>query len=87
MIKGILTEGQYDEVLDLLLKVGEVLRCELDKMSLSLIDFKIEIGFDENGKPYVVDEITPGIWRAYDPETKSIPNQIECAVLVLAKIE
>lgn len=44
-------------------------------MGLTLIDFKIEVGYDENGKMYVVDEITPDIWRVRD-EKGNIPNQI-----------
>ena len=54
-------------------------------MGLTLIDFKIEVGYDENGKMYVVDEITPDIWRVRD-EQGNIPNQIDCAKLILEKI-
>jgi len=85
IMKGILREGQYDEALDVLVKVGEVLRDDLAKINLTLIDFKIEIGYDEAGKMYVVDEITPDIWRVRD-ENGNIPNQIDCAKLLLEKI-
>lgn len=85
IMKGILKQGQYDEALDILVKVGEVLRKELVKMGLTLIDFKIEVGYDENGKIYVVDEITPDIWRVRDKDGK-IPNQIDCAKLILDMI-
>lgn len=84
-MKGLLSEGQYDEGLDILVKVGEILKVELAKMDLKLIDFKIEIGYDENGKMYVVDEITPDIWRVKEPNG-NIPNQIDCAQLILDKI-
>lgn len=84
-MKGLLAEGQYQEGLDILTKVGAVLRTELAKMGLKLIDLKIEIGYDENGKIYVVDEITPDIWRVKD-ENGNIPNQIDCAKLLLEKI-
>ena len=77
--------GQYDEALGILVKVGEVLKKELAGMGLTLIDFKIEVGYDENGKMYVVDEITPDIWRVRD-EQGNIPNQIDCAKLILEKI-
>ena len=86
LLKGILSEGQYDEGLQVLVKVGEVLRKELAKMDLMLIDFKIEIGYDEDGKMYVVDEITPDIWRVKDRDGK-IPNQIDCAKLILERIK
>ena len=54
-------------------------------MNLQLIDFKIEVGYDEEGKIYVADEITPDIWRVKD-ENGNIPNQIDCAQMILAKI-
>jgi len=85
IMKGILAEGQYGAALDILTKVGEVLKKELAEMELTLIDFKIEVGYDENGKIYVVDEITPDIWRVRDKNGK-IPNQIDCAKLILDKI-
>lgn len=86
IMKGLLSEGQFDEGLDVLTKVGAVLREELAKLGLKLIDLKIEIGYDENGKMYVVDEITPDIWRVKD-ENGNIPNQIDCAKMILAKIK
>lgn len=49
-MKGILQPGQYDEALDILTKVGAVLREALAEMNLTLIDFKIEIGYDNDGK-------------------------------------
>lgn len=86
IMKGLLVEGQYSEALDILVKVGEVLKKELAKMELTLIDFKIEVGYDEKGKMYVVDEITPDIWRVKD-KNGSIPNQIDCAKLILDKLK
>lgn len=85
IMKGLLVEGQYDEALRITEMVGEVLKKELAQMGLTLIDFKIEIGYDESGKMYVVDEITPDIWRVRDTDG-NIPNQIECSKLILKKI-
>lgn len=85
LMKGLLREGQYDEALGILVKVGAVLKEELAKLDLQLIDFKIEVGYDESGKIYVADEITPDIWRVKDKDGH-IPNQIDCAKLVLDKI-
>jgi len=85
LMKGILSEGQYDEALDITVRVGEVLKKELASLGLTLIDFKIEVGYDENGKIYVADEITPDIWRVRD-ENGNIPNQIDCAKMLLAKL-
>lgn len=85
IMKGLLKEGQYDEALHILVKVGEVLRKELAQMDLSLIDFKIEIGYDEKGKMYVADEITPDIWRIKD-KNGNIPNQVDCSKMLLKKL-
>ncbi len=85
IMKGFLAPGQYNEALDILVRVGDVLRKELNGMNLTLIDLKIEIGYDENGKIYVADEITPDIWRIKD-ENGNIPNQIDCAKIITEKI-
>lgn len=85
LMKGLLHEGQYDEALDILKKVGEVLKAELAPLGLTLIDFKIEIGYDENGKMYVADEITSDIWRVRD-ENGNIPNQIDCSQMLIKKL-
>lgn len=85
IMKGMLVEGQYAEAQELVVRVGEVLKKELATMGLTLIDFKVEVGFDESGKVYVADEITPDIWRVRD-ENGNIPNQIDCAQMILKKI-
>lgn len=86
LMKGILKEGQYEEAQNVVLSVGEVLKKELASMNLTLIDFKIEVGYDETGKIYLADEITPDIWRVKDPDG-NIPNQIDCAKMILEKIK
>ena len=85
LMKGLLKEGQYDEAQAIVLKVGEVLKNELASLDWTLIDFKIEVGYDENGKIYVADEITPDIWRIRD-ENGNIPNQLDCSKALLGKI-
>ena len=85
IMKGMLKPGMFDKGLEIVEQVGEVLKEELKKMDLTLIDFKIEIGFDEEGNLFVVDEITPDIWRVKD-KNGVIPNQIDCAKLILDKI-
>ncbi len=85
LMKGILKEGQYEEAQKVVLSVGEVLKKELASMNLTLIDFKIEVGYDETGKIYLADEITPDIWRVKDTHG-NIPNQIDCAKMILEKI-
>lgn len=85
LLKGLLAPGQYEEALGVLIKVGEVLKKELATMGYTLIDFKIEMGYDESGRVVVADEVTPDIWRIKDKSGR-IPNQIECAKMLLDKI-
>jgi len=85
LMMGLLQEGEYDKTLQLLIRIGEVLRHELAEMGLRLIDFKIEIGFDSDRNIYLADEITPDIWRVQD-EDGNIPNQIDCANILLQRI-
>lgn len=85
IMKGLLKEGQYDEALGILKRVGEVLKAELAPLGLTLLDFKIEVGYDETGKMYVADEITPDIWRVRD-ENGNIPNQIDCSQMLIKKL-
>ena len=85
IMKGLLREGEYQKTLELLTRVGEVLRAELKELGLTLIDFKLEFGFDADRNIYIADEITPDIWRIKD-KSGSIPNQIDCAKLILDRI-
>ena len=85
IMKGLLKPGQYDAAIDLLGHAGEVLRDEIAKLNLTLIDFKVEVGFDEKGVVMIADEITPDIWRVKD-ENGNIPNQIDCAKMILERI-
>lgn len=86
IMKGLLGEGQYDKALDILVKVGEVLQKELAEMGLTLIDFKIEFGFDKQGNIFVADEITPDIWRIWDKEG-NIPDQVGASKLLLERMK
>ena len=85
LMKGMLAPGQYEAALALLVKAGDVLRAELVTLGLTLIDFKLEFGFDASGAICIADEITPDIWRVKD-EHGNIPDQIQCAKLILQKI-
>ena len=86
LLKGILKEGEYQKAIDLLIKTGEILKNELKKIGLTLIDFKLEFGFDEHRNICIADEITPDIWRVQD-ENGNIPNQINCAIIIIEKLD
>ncbi|MCL2299508.1 MAG: phosphoribosylaminoimidazolesuccinocarboxamide synthase [Firmicutes bacterium] len=85
LMKGMLQPGDYQKGLNLLVKAGDILRAELAQLGLKLIDFKLEFGFDAQRNICIADEITPDIWRVQDEEG-NIPNQIDCAKLLLERI-
>lgn len=66
----ILTEEQLLEAKGILAKVGEIVRGELEKANMKLIDMKMELGFDENGEIVVIDEISQDCIRANDITTE-----------------
>lgn len=51
------------------LKVNEILSSFFDERGIILVDFKIEVGKDENGQPMLADEISPDTCRFWDKET------------------
>ena len=51
------------------LKVNEVLAPYFDEKGVTLVDFKIEVGRDENGQLMLADEISPDTCRFWDKET------------------
>jgi phosphoribosylaminoimidazole-succinocarboxamide synthase len=51
------------------LKVNEVLASYFDEKGVVLVDFKIEVGRDENGNLMLADEISPDTCRFWDKET------------------
>ena len=85
LMKGMLQPGDYQKGLDLLVKAGEILRAELAQLGLKLIDFKLEFGFDADRNICIADEITPDIWRV-QTQAGDIPNQIDCAKMLLERI-
>jgi phosphoribosylaminoimidazole-succinocarboxamide synthase len=82
LMKNLLQPGQYQTALNQLTAIGAVLRAELARFDLTLIDFKVEFGFDAGGNICVADEITPDIWRVRDGNGV-IPDQIQCAATIL----
>jgi phosphoribosylaminoimidazole-succinocarboxamide synthase len=51
------------------LKVNEILAPFFDEKGVLLVDFKIEVGRDANGKLMLADEISPDTCRFWDKET------------------
>ena len=51
------------------LKVNEILAPFFDERGISLVDFKIEVGRDADGRLMLADEISPDTCRFWDKET------------------
>jgi phosphoribosylaminoimidazole-succinocarboxamide synthase len=54
---------------DLGLRVNEVLAPYFDEKGVTLVDFKIEVGRDQNGNLMLADEISPDTCRFWDKES------------------
>ncbi len=65
----ILTEEEFKNAKDILKNVGEIIKKELSKANMKLIDMKIELGFDNDNQIVVIDEISQDCIRANDKET------------------
>lgn len=60
---------ELDELRAFGLRVNERLFAKFARVGLQLIDFKIEVGRDEEGKLFLADEISPDTCRLWDSKT------------------
>jgi phosphoribosylaminoimidazole-succinocarboxamide synthase len=66
----ILTPDQLKNSFEIAQKINHVLVNYFSGLGVDLIDFKIEIGVDENNQYYLADEISPDSCRLWDQKTK-----------------
>ncbi|ACN83630.1 phosphoribosylaminoimidazolesuccinocarboxamide synthase [Brachyspira hyodysenteriae] len=62
----------YDElkyIYEVTAKVNNLLKDALDKIGITLVDFKVEFGKNDKGEILLADEITPDTCRFWDKET------------------
>ena len=62
----------YDElkyIYEVTSKVNNLLKDALDKIGITLVDFKVEFGKNSKGEILLADEITPDTCRFWDKET------------------
>ena len=64
------TYEELDEMYELTSDINDILIELFDKMNIILVDFKIEMGKDSNGKIILADEISPDTCRLWDKDTK-----------------
>lgn len=63
---NILTADEYEEIVDLTVKISEVVKEELAQKGLDLYDIKLEFGRDQDtGEVLLIDEISGGNMRVY----------------------
>jgi phosphoribosylaminoimidazole-succinocarboxamide synthase len=66
----IATKEELEELKQLGLKVNKIIYDYFDKIGITLVDFKIEIGKTTDGKLVIADEVSPDTMRLWDKETK-----------------
>ena len=68
-VLGICSEETLDELKSRALQVNSVLGPWLSDAGLTLVDFKLEFGFDESGELLLGDEISPDTCRIWEAES------------------
>ena len=62
-------EGELEELKRLGREINVILRSFFAKKGLNLVDFKVEFGYDKEGKIVLADEISPDSCRFWDMES------------------
>tara|TARA_B100000886_G_scaffold331719_1_gene283547 strand:- start:320 stop:1045 length:726 start_codon:yes stop_codon:yes gene_type:complete len=65
-IMNILSPQDLDLIIDLTVKINEILKSFFYGIKLQLVDFKLEFGYDFNNKIILGDEISPDNCRLWD---------------------
>ncbi|SFJ45416.1 phosphoribosylaminoimidazolesuccinocarboxamide synthase [Thermoflavimicrobium dichotomicum] len=64
------SEEQLHEMKTIALQVNELIRGQMDRLGITLVDFKLEFGIDAEGRVLLADEISPDTCRFWDQRTK-----------------
>ena len=73
---GLLTPAQRQELERLAMAVNACLRQFFAGIALQLVDFKIELGFNAEGRLVVADEISPDTCRLWDLQVADAQDRI-----------
>ena len=68
---NILCSDDLEFIIDLTLKVNEILKSFFKNIQLQLVDFKLEYGFDLKNNILLGDEISPDNCRLWDLNQKN----------------
>lgn len=80
VLLGIMSADEYEELVLLAKKIGDVVKAELAKKDLELYDIKFEFGVID-GKVALIDEISGGNMRAYMGDKYIQPLELERILL------
>ena len=70
-LMNILSTKDLDLIIDLTLKINEILKSFFKKIRLQLVDFKLEFGYDFKDNILLGDEISPDNCRLWDLNQKN----------------
>ena len=68
---NIVSSNDLDLIIDLTLKINEILKSFFKSIQLKLVDFKLEFGYDFENKILLGDEISPDNCRLWDLNQKN----------------
>ncbi len=70
-LMNIISSKELDLIIDLTLKINQILKCFFNKIQLQLVDFKLEFGYDSKKNILLCDEISPDNCRLWDLNQKN----------------
>jgi len=76
ILLGIASEEEIDFIKNEAIKINAILIAEFKKCELSLVDFKIEFGKDEDGQIILADEISPDSCRLWNHNGESFDKDL-----------
>jgi len=72
----LVSSGQLQAITELAMAVNQGLRDLFGSVDLELVDFKIELGFDADGRLLLADEISPDTCRLWDRRISDVSDRI-----------
>jgi len=70
-LMNIISSKDLDHIIELTLKINEILKSFFKNIQLQLVDFKLEFGYDSTKKILLGDEISPDNCRLWDLNHKN----------------
>ncbi len=70
-LMNIVSPKDLDFIIDLTLKINQIMKSFFNNIQLKLVDFKLEFGYDSKNKILLGDEISPDNCRLWDIKQKN----------------